>query len=276
MHPSLSSGFPSRACLAALLAIAVASPATAQAPKPTKQAVGGLEITGLFSSGKHCVSGSSANVHALGWIERGSAITIRFRSGFDPVAGVVTLGIDTPAGRSTYIIDDDSGGNLDPEIRYTASISGNAALYVSGFRSTSGCYWYNFEMTPPAASVTRAAAPAPAKSTAVRPAAITGAPSIAYHCIAGDNVTNIHSLGRVGRGARITVTFDTDYDAVAGLVNMDLFAADPQPRYVMDDDSGGALAPELRLTTTQEGTVTLFVGGYSSIAGCYRFRVEIQ
>lgn len=251
--------------------------ASAQSPKTGKLTTSPTAITGLASSAKHCVSGTSANVHAIGWIERGSVVTVTFRSDFDPIAGIVMLAVDTPEGRGGYLIDDDSGGNLDPAMSYTATFSGNAALYVSGYRSTSGCYWYKLEVVPPSQSATELvpSVAAPPKTAAFRPAAITGAPSISYHCIAGDGVTNIHALGRVS-GGRVIVTFDTDFDAIAGIVNMDLLAANPTPRYALDDDSGGRLAPELRFNVTEPGTLALFVGGYQSVAGCYRFKVEIQ
>jgi len=249
--------------------------ASAQTLKLTKRdSANALAITGLASSARHCISGTSSNVHGLGFIDRDSRVTVTFHSDFDPIAGIVTLAIDTAEGRAAYTVDDDSGGNLEPLVQYTASISGNAALYVSGFRSTSGCYWYKLEVVPPTTSI--AAAERLPKPAIARPAAVAGLASTAYHCIAGQYVANIHSIGRVSAGQRVTITFDTDFDAMAGMTNMDLFAASPQALYLVDDDSGGGLVPELRFTASTSGTVTLFVGGYEAVAGCYRYKVEIQ
>lgn len=262
--------------IAVVVCGATAPPAYAQSGKAGKRSVfETTAISGLPSSAKHCVSGTSSNVHSIGWIEANSLVTVTFVSDFDPIAGIVSLNIDSPSGRAGYIVDDDSGGNLEPSISYRSSFSGNAALYVSGYASTSGCYWYKLEVTRPG-QVLGASSPRPPKSGTFAPAAIAGSPSISYHCIAGDGVTNAHSLGRVSAGARLLITFDTDFDAIAGVINMDLLEASLTPRFALDDDSGGRLAPQLNFRATDSGTITLFVGGYSSTAGCYRFKVEFQ
>ena len=262
--------------LALVVSGIVATPALAQAKAGKQPVFETTALRGAASSAKHCVSGTSSNVHSIGWIAANSIVTVTFESDFDPIAGIVTLGIDSDAGRAGYIIDDDSGGNLEPELEYRATFSGNAALYVSGYESSSGCYWYSLEVTRPGQAFAQPSAPRAPKDFGIRPAAIAGSPSISYHCIAGDGVTNVHSIGRVSANTRLLITFDTDFDAVAGVVNMDLLADLPRPRYSLDDDSGGRLAPQLRFTTTEAGTVALFVGGYGSTAGCYRFKVEFQ
>ncbi|MBM3820693.1 MAG: hypothetical protein FJW14_16980 [Acidimicrobiia bacterium] len=254
-----------------------APPAHAQSGKAGKRAVfEATAISGLPSSAKHCVSGTSSNVHGIGWIEAGSRVEVTFLSDFDPIAGIVLMSIDTAAGRAAYAVDDDSGGNLEPQLSFVSTFSGNAALYVSGYRSTSGCYWYKLEVTPPGQTALGPAAPRPDKGVTFSPTAITGSASISHHCIAGDGVTNIHSIGRVTANSRILITFDTDFDAIAAITNLDLLAATPRPTYAIDDDGGGRLAPQLQVTTSAAGTIALFVGGYRSTAGCYRFKVEFQ
>ncbi|OFW49794.1 MAG: hypothetical protein A3G77_01200 [Acidobacteria bacterium RIFCSPLOWO2_12_FULL_68_19] len=234
-----------------------------------------MAVSGSASSARLCVSGTAANVHGLGWIRANSRVTVRFESDFDPIAGITLLAIDTADGRASYISDDDSGGNLEPEIQFTASFSGNAALHVGGYHGTSGCYRYQLEIVPSVLSTPLVPPPAP-KDAAIQPRAIVGQASSAEHCVAGEAVTNIHGIGYIGAGRGVTVTFATDFDAVAGVTTLDLQAASPTGRYLFDDDSGGNLAPELRFTTAQAGTLALFVGGWRGTAGCYRYKVEVQ
>lgn len=254
----------------------LATTAAAQTAKSTKQDVADvMAVTGSASSARHCISGQASNVHGLGWINVNSRVTVRFESDFDPIAAILLLGIDTPDGRASYAIDDDSGGNLEPEIQFTTSMAANAALYVSGYRGTSGCYRYQLEILPSALS-TPPAVSAPAKASAIQPRRIAGQASSAQHCIAGNSVANVHGIGHIAAGRGVAITFETDFDAVAGVTTVDLNAAAPDPRFSFDDDSGGSLAPELRFTTSQAGTLALFVGGYRATAGCYRYKVEIQ
>jgi hypothetical protein len=79
----------------------------------------------------------------------------RFSSDFDPVAAVTLtqLGQDAPdrLARAQYFADDDSGGNLEPEIRFTTTFSGTVTLHVSKFSAErqSGCYFYKVEVRTP-------------------------------------------------------------------------------------------------------------------------------
>jgi hypothetical protein len=132
------------------------------APKPQKivpNAFGGdragtLAISGVASSARHCV-GPGANVHALGSVPASSQVEITFTSDFDPVATVtvVQLGDDAPddLARTSFVADDDGGGNLEPEIRFTTTFSGTLALHVGKFTpdQQAGCYFYKVEIRTP-------------------------------------------------------------------------------------------------------------------------------
>jgi hypothetical protein len=136
------------------LAIAPAAAAEAQAVKPAKQrgtpTMGTLAIAGLASGGKHCVTAKAGAVHGLGWVPQGSNVTVTFVSDFDPVAAItlVQLGAESPTqpARASLVSDDDSGGNLEPEIRFTTTHSGTMALVVKPFSNTEGAGCYNFKV----------------------------------------------------------------------------------------------------------------------------------
>jgi hypothetical protein len=74
----------------------------------------------------------------------------------------------------------------------------------------------------------------------------------------------------------VTVRFESDFDPIAGITMLAIDTATGRSSYTSDDDSGENLAPELRFTTAQAGTLTLCVGGWRSTAGCYRYKVEVQ
>ena len=132
--------------------------AYAQAPaKPAKQTaraavVEPTAISGLASSGRHCIGPSGANIHAIGWVPSNSRVAVTFSSDFDPVASatIMQMGQDAPdsRARSAYWFDDDGGGNLEPELRFTTSYSGTVVLHVSKFSAerSAGCYFYKVEI----------------------------------------------------------------------------------------------------------------------------------
>lgn len=109
-------------------------------------------ISGLASSGRQCIGPSGANIHSIGWVPGNSRVTITFSSDFDPVASVtiMQMGLEAPDGRarSNFVFDDDSGGNLEPELRFTTSFSGTLVLHVSKFSESrnAGCYFYKVEI----------------------------------------------------------------------------------------------------------------------------------
>jgi hypothetical protein len=229
-------------------------------------AQGGSEpraISGMASSARHCVSGDAANVHGIGWMDTGTGYTITF---------VSRLNL-TGAGGSTR-----SAGS--PEFRSTASTSGTMALHV-GATGAGGCYRYKVELTPPAGAAASAqprgiASPAGGKFSkrVAEPAAITGLASSAKHCVAGSYVAHVHDIGRVEQGSLITISFESDFDPVAGVTLENLTTQ--RGTYIVDDDSGGNLEPELHFTASHSATLALYVTGYEGSAGCYRFKVEIR
>ncbi len=148
-----------RLALAGWLAVmpfaALAQSPVAKAPKesaPSAAVSGPMAIAGLASSGRQCIGPSGANVHSIGWVPSNSRVTVTFSSDFDPVAAITNMqmGLEAPDGRarSSFVYDDDGGGNLEPELRFTTSFSGTLVLHVSKFSESrvAGCYFYKVEI----------------------------------------------------------------------------------------------------------------------------------
>lgn len=142
--------------LATMPAVALAQTTQGKGPKKmTPSAIEAMAISGLASSGRNCVGPSGANVHGIGWVPSGSRVTISFSSDFDPVAAatITQLGSDAPdrVARASYYADDDTGGNLEPQIQFTSTFAGTVVLHVSKFSAEreSGCYFYKVEIVTP-------------------------------------------------------------------------------------------------------------------------------
>ena len=120
--------------------------------KPAKQLIGTMAIAGDASSAKHCVTGNAAKIHGIGRVEQGDQISIAFASDFDAVAGV-TL-VDFAPEQGAYVMDNDSGGNLEPLLRFTASQPGTLALHVASVGGRGGCYRYQVAIQSGAAPPT--------------------------------------------------------------------------------------------------------------------------
>lgn len=136
-----------------LSAQAISKPAKASPqPASAQSLIGPAAISGLASSGRQCIGPSGANVHAIGWVPSNSRVTITFSSDFDPVAAatIMQMGQDAPdsRARSAYWFDDDNGGNLEPELRFTTQYSGTIVLHVSKYSAerSAGCYFYKVEI----------------------------------------------------------------------------------------------------------------------------------
>jgi hypothetical protein len=258
--------------VATFLAVFVSAPALGQEVRARTHSdapgSGPSAISGMASSARHCVSGDAANVHAIGWMDIGTAYTITFDAEF-PLVTVVS--------RLDLTGDGDSVGSVGtPDFRATSSTAGTMALYV-GATGAGGCYRYKVELTPPAgaaASTSVGSTPVKLSTDVATPAAITGFASSAKHCVAGSYVANVHDIGRVERGNLITISFDSDFDPVAGVTLENLSTLDGT--YVVNDDGGGSLQPQLHFTASHSSTLALFVGGYNGSAGCYRYKVEIR
>lgn len=139
----------------AVMPVTALAQAPAKGPKQTAPSAGRNEsqaISGLASSGRNCIGPSGANVHSIGWVPSNSRVTVTFSSDFDPVAAVTNtqMGSDAPdrVARASYYADDDGGGNLEPELRFTTSFSGTLVLHVSKFSAerNAGCYFYKVEI----------------------------------------------------------------------------------------------------------------------------------
>ena len=139
-----------------------------------------------------------------------------------------------------------------------------------------------------AAVPTAAFAQAPAKgpkqaaaSAAVsEPQAISGQASSGRNCI-GPSGANVHAIGWVPSGSRVTISFSSDFDPVASVTNTQLGGEAPdrvaRTSFWSDDDGGGNLEPLLNFTTSFSGTLVLHVSKFSAErqAGCYFYKVEI-
>ena len=255
--------------LAALLA---SSPLLAQrVPAPGGvDTAGPTAIAGMASSARHCVSADGANVHEIGWMAAGTGYTITFDSDFTLAASVNRL--DLAGGTSTGAFGTGAG------FRTTASTPGTMALFVGG-NGQAGCYRYKVEITPPAGLTVPTSAPRADREVATTsavstPASISGVASSAKHCVAGTFVSNVHEIGRVEQGNEILITFESDFDAIAGATLENL--STQRGTYLVDDNSGGDLQPRLSFTASHSSTMALHVAGVGGGSGCYRYKVEIR
>ncbi|MBI4887937.1 MAG: hypothetical protein HY824_12655 [Acidobacteria bacterium] len=230
-----------------------------------------LAISGSASSAEYCVSGYAARIHSLGWIDAGTTYRVTFDSGISLVAAVARMNLSDRRVTSGY---------GTPDLNFTASSSGIMALLVSS-NGRDGCYRYKAQITSPAASVAVARPDSPVRpdpalalpKSPIETMAIAGEASSARHCIAGTWTAKVHDLGWVGEGARVTIDFDSNFDAIAGLTITDV-AGQSTVSYV-DDNAGGNLDPRFNLTTTRAGTAVLYVGGVNGSAGCYAYKAAI-
>jgi hypothetical protein len=144
-----------------LVLMAMTTAAAAGSAKPRKvlprqgDRNSALAISGSASSARNCIGPAGANVHAIGWVPANTRVLITFTSDFDPVAATTLLqmGLDAPnaEARASFVFDDDTGGNLEPELRFTTQYSGTLVLHVSKFSpdSEAGCYFYKVEVNTP-------------------------------------------------------------------------------------------------------------------------------
>lgn len=227
-------------------------------------------IAGTASSARHCVSADAANTHEIGWIELGSTVIVTFESDFSLLAGTTRL--DLQGLRSNQFF-----GN--PEVRLTTSTAGTMALFVGG-NQASGCYQYKVDIQRPSASTVSVSTPLPpvdasaSSAVLVAPSAIAGLASSAQHCISGSFVSNVHDIGRIEEGNRVVISFDSDFNAIAGMTLINLPAQ--RGSFLINDDGGGSQQPLLNFIAGHGGTLALFVGGVNGAAGCYRYKVEIR
>ena len=231
-------------------------------------------ITGLPSSARHCVSGDAANVHAIGWFDVGTSYTIRFDSDIE---------LATALGRYNLAVPSVSTQYGTPEFNAGANLAGTNALWVSG-NGQAGCYTYQVTIRPPSTSVAPASSapatepapvpPSPFESQVVEPQAIAGFASSARHCVSGSYVGNVHEIGRIEANNRVTITFDSDFNPIAGVGLIDPVAR--RQVYYSDDNGGGSNQPRLLFTAPHGGTLALYVASTTNTQGCYRYKVEIQ
>lgn len=255
--------------------LAFAAPRTLHSQTNADNRFGTSAISGTPSSARHCISGDAANVHYIGTVEAGAGYSITFDAEIPLTTALARLDF---GGRQAAV------GYGNPDLSFTASGSGSVALYVSG-RGQAGCYRYKVEAESSAASETQllqdalrnqawaVQATSKAPKDVSGPMAISGLASSAKHCVAGNHVAAVHSIGRVEQGTQVRVTFSSNFDAIAGLTNVN---SDSQSgTYVIDDDSGGNLDPLLNITASHPGTLALYVAGVSGRLGCYSYKVEI-
>lgn len=110
--------------------------------------------------------------------------------------------------------------------------------------------------------------------------AISGAATSARNCLSA-TTTDVHTIGWAPQGSRVTVTFSSDFDPIAGLLlaRMGSPAQDglSDMNKEVDDDSGGNQEPRISATTPYAGILVLLVSAYNQgDAGCYFYKTEIQ
>ena len=158
-------GFAMAATVAGVFATAAGLVAAPESPASASRSVKGSSVVAKrngpsaiasgATSGIHCVGGSvisgkralTSNVHPLGFLGSGNRVTVNFDSDFDPVAIVIGAQIGSPApdgvAKLTYVVDDDSGGNLEPKVTFTTSYDGSYFLVVGGSDpGVTGCYTF--------------------------------------------------------------------------------------------------------------------------------------
>lgn len=59
--------------------------------------------------------------------------------------------------------------------------------------------------------------PSPFDAQTAEPLAITGLASSARHCVSGSYLGNVHDIGRIEANNRVTITFDSDFNPMAGV-----------------------------------------------------------
>jgi hypothetical protein len=108
---------------------------------------GPTAITGLASSAQHCVGGRYvANVHEVGKVDAESRVSITFDASFDAIAGVQLVAVNADRDPGEYLVDDDSGGNLNPALNFTVPAGRSIVLFVAGVNGATGCYRYKVEI----------------------------------------------------------------------------------------------------------------------------------
>jgi hypothetical protein len=196
-------------------------------------------ITGDPSTATHCVSGGSANIHSLGWVDASTNYTVTFET---------PSSIQTAVGRVNLADRVNSTSYGTPDIARNAATSGTMALFVGG-NGQSGCYRYKVAIS----SGTAATAPSDVRSPSVM---VRTAPTAAARTISGpaSSAANFNAV------------------AAAHIVNL---AAQQSTSY-SDDNSGGGTDPALTITAPHGGSLAVHVGGVSGAFGCYRYKVEIR
>lgn len=252
--------------LAALTALTMTVQASQDVPRGDAAVI--RAITGVPSSARHCVGGTTANVHSLGWIAAGNGYTVRFDSDIELSTTIVRINLQDETSTSV-------AGS--PDFNFNASTPGTMALFVSG-NGRSGCYRYQAQVdrssagfSTPMARVRTVAKPA---KNPIRTMAISGLASSGQHCVGANSVSKVHPIGWIGEGASVVITFDSDFDPVAGVTITDPSAQ--RSRWLSDDDSGGDLDPRLAFTSPIAGTLALYVASGNERPGCYHYRVEID
>jgi len=166
-------------------------------------------------------------------------------------------------------------------MRLDAASPGTMALWVGG-NGQAVCYRYQVAIRAgsgaspiaPARVEPASSAAALFETAAAEPLAITGLASSARYCVSASFRAHVHDLGRVEANNRVTITFDSDFNPVAGVALIDVAAR--RQVYYSDDNTGGADQPRLSFSAPQGGTMALYVAAASGTPGCYRYKVEVQ
>jgi hypothetical protein len=118
---------------------------------------------------------------------------------------------------------------------------------------------------------------------AVHPDASIGSNANGIYCASpATNGVGIHDLGAIPIGLHVTVTvhsYSDGFNPVAAVLVPTLgqkASNNVRVTNFYDDDSGGGGDPKVDFVTPQEGNYILVVGDYTdSVAGCYRYQLQI-
>lgn len=279
---------------AALLVSAVAAPASAQSLRTgTNGTYGQVRLQAGFTPDPHSVSvqaggtldaAVAANPACTGMIAQRPDFTLRYRPGELPLYISATSDVDTTlvvrAPNGTWHCDDDSAGNLDPVVHFTAPANGRYQIWVGTFgdgSASSPAMLHISELRAGGANQEAAAeAPNPMLDPAFGTVALVSGYTPDPHTvqIAAGGGYEASQLPAAGCTGFIASAPDYRVNYTAGSLPLIFSAASesdttlvvntPDGQWHCDDDSGEGLNPSIRFNGPQSGQYDVWVGTYAA------------
>jgi hypothetical protein len=260
-HPGLSACVRLSLPGVALLALAVG---TAAAQQPQSIRVGESVRGRLIASDPRLSDGEAFHVYQFE-AQRGERLVATMRSGaldsylrlMRPVAGITEM----------LLSDDDSGGERDARIRWTAPTAGTYFLVAHALGGDSyGEYSLSLEHAPPA----RAARPVEIRVGETRNGALNDASGVLED--AGEDVLyDLYSL-QLRAGQRVAITMSSgEFDAYLEFGRLNGTSVDVTDA---DDDGAGQTDARLRITAPADGHYGIRARAFGGGSGNYTLRVD--